>query len=133
MVLNDDSLQTIKTALEQDLGCDRINIKPIFATRLKLLHAMAAIEPPKLTGVIQADETNIQKSQKGHNLELVSYVKGLERVARYGRRPSKLGVMGAEFCDLFDIPNYVRPSNYSTILIPLPAKYTPHHRLRNTL
>jgi transposase-like protein len=169
MVLNDDSLETMKTVLEQDFGCDGINIKTIFAMRLKLIHAMAGIEPPKLTGVIQADETHIRESQKGHNLELFSYVKGIERTARYGRKPSKLGVMGAEFatiltlidsrgycvckvvslgratpdsaidlyekhcidaaflcsdansiyteaCDLLDIPHYVKPSNYNTVI-----------------
>lgn len=169
MVLNDDSLQTMQTVLENDFGCEGINVKTLFAMRLKLIHAMASIEPPKLTGVIQMDETHIRESQKGHNLELVSYVKDIERVARYGRHPSKLGVMGAEFatiltaidsrgfcvcqvvalgrattdhvivmyerhcidpayictdangiyedfCNLFDIPHYTRPSNYSTIL-----------------
>lgn len=169
MVLNDDSLETIKTVLEQDFGCESINIKTVFAMRMKLIHAMATIPPPELTGVIQMDETHIRESQKGHNLELVSYVKGIERVPRYGRRPSKLGIMGAEFatiltavdsrgycickvvalgratpdsvidlyenhcvdaaylcsdanhiyedaCNLLDVPHYVRPSNYSTVI-----------------
>lgn len=169
MTLNDDALQTMKTVLELDFGCEGINIKTLFAMRMKLIHAMAAVEPPTLTGVIQMDETHVRESQKGHNLELVSYVKGIERVARYGRRPSKLGVMGAEFatiltavdsrgycvckvvslgratpdavidvyekhcmdaaylcsdansiysdaCDLLDVPHYVRPSNYTTVL-----------------
>lgn len=169
MVLNDDSLETIRTVLIQDFGCAGINIKTVFAMRMKLIHAMAAIEPPKLTGVIQMDETHIRESQKGRNLELVSYVKGIERTARYGRKPSKLGAMGAEFatiltavdsrgycvckvvalgratpdsvidlyekycidaayvcsdansiyedaCALLDIPHYVRPSNYSTVI-----------------
>ncbi len=169
MILNDDALQTIKNVLELDFGCKGINIKTIFAMRMKLIHAMAAIEPPTLTGVIQMDESFVRESQKGHNTELVSYVKGIERVARYGRKPSKLGTMGAEFAtiltaidsrgycvckvvalgratpdavidlyekhcmdaaylcsdansiyndaaDLLDIPHYVRPSNYSTVL-----------------
>lgn len=88
MTLNDDSLLTMKAVLEQDLGCEGINEKTVFAMRLKLIHAMASIEPPKLTGVIQMDETFIRESQKGRNLELVSYVKGIERVPRYGRKPS---------------------------------------------
>ena len=169
MVLNDDALETIRTVLIHDFGCAGINIKTVFAMRMKLIHAMAAIGPPKLTGVIQMDETHIRESQKGRNLELVSYVKGIERTARYGRKPSKLGVMGAEFatiltavdsrgycvckvvalgratpdsvidlyekycidaayicsdansiyedaCGLLDIPHYVRPSNYSTVI-----------------
>ena len=169
MTLNDDSLADIKTVLEQDFGCAGINIKTVFAMRMKLIHAMASIEPPTLTGVIQMDESFVRESQKGHNLELISYVKGIERVARYGRKPSKLGTMGAEFatiltaidsrgycvckvvalgratpdavidlyekhcidaaylcsdangiyndaCDLLDVPHYVRPSNYNTVL-----------------
>lgn len=169
MVLNDDSLETIRTVLIQDFGCDGINLKTVFAMRMKLIHAMAAMPPPKLTGVIQLDESFVRESQKGHNRELVSYVKGIERVPRYGRKPSKLGTMGAEFatiltavdsrgycickvvslgranpdsvidlyekhcidaaylcsdanyiyedaCNLLDVPHYVRPSNYSTVI-----------------
>lgn len=100
MTLNDDSLETIKTVLAQDFGCEGINIKTIFAMRMKLVHAMASIEPPTLTGVIQMDESFVHESQKGHNLELTSYVKGIERVVRYGRKPSKLGTMGAEFATI---------------------------------
>lgn len=169
MTLNDDSLANIKTVLEQDYGCEGINIKTVFAMRMKLIHAMAAIEPPVLTGVIQMDESFVRESQKGHNLELVSYLKGVERKPRYGRKPSKYGTMGPEFatiltavdsrgycvckvvslgrastdaaidlyerycheaayicsdansiyddvCDLLDIPHYVKPSNYNTVI-----------------
>ena len=169
MTLNDDALLTMKTVLEQDFGCQGINVKTLFAMRIKLVHAMANIEPPKLTGVIQMDESFVRESQKGRNLELVSYVKGIEREPRYGRKPSKLGTMGAEFatiltaidsrgycvcqvvalgrttpdavidlyerhcidaaylcsdansiyedaCNLLDVPHYVRPSNYNTVL-----------------
>ena len=169
MTLNDDSLVDIQTVLEQDYGCEGINIKTVFAMRMKLIHAMAGMEPPKLTGVIQMDESFVRKSQKGHNLELVSYLKGVERHPRYGRKPSKYGTMGPEFatiltavdsrgycvcmvvalgratpdavidlyelhcidaaflcsdpnsiyndaCDLLDIPHYVKPSNYDTVI-----------------
>lgn len=169
MTLNDDSLETIKTVLTQDFACEGINIKTVFAMRMKLMHAMASMAPPTLTGVIQMDESFVRESQKGHNLELTSYVKGIERVARYGRKPSKLGTMGAEFatiltaidsrgycvckvvslgratpdavidlyekhcidaaylcsdangiyedaCNLLEIPHYIRPSNYNTVL-----------------
>lgn len=169
MTLNDDSLADIQTVLEQDYGCAGINIKTVFAMRMKLIHAMAAVEPPKLTGIIQMDESFVRESQKGHNLELVSYLKGVERYPRYGRKPSKYGTMGPEFatiltavdsrgycvckvvalgratpdsvidlyekhcydaaylcsdangiyddaCDLLDIPHYVKPSNYNTVI-----------------
>lgn len=97
MTLADESLQDIKTVLERDFGCDGINIKTVFSMRMKLIHAMAAVEPPELHGVVQMDESFLRESQKGNNRVLVSYVKGLERVPRYGYHPSKLGTMGAEF------------------------------------
>lgn len=100
MVLNDDSLKNIQTVLEQDFACKGINIKTLFAMRMKLIYAMAGIEPPKLIGVIQMDESFLRESQKGHNRELLSYVEGIERVARYGYHPSKLGTMGAEFATI---------------------------------
>lgn len=100
MVLNDNSLADIKSVLEQDFGCEGIDIKTVFAMRMKLIHAMAAVEPPKLIGVIQMDESFLRESQKGHNLELFSYVSGLERLPRYGYQPSKLGTMGAEFANI---------------------------------
>ncbi len=100
MTLDDDSLEDIQTVLEKDFGCAGINIKTIFHMRLKLLCAMAAIPQPTLTGVIQMDETFLRESQKGHNLELVSYIKGEERRPRYGRRPSKYGVTGPEFANI---------------------------------
>ena len=100
MTLNDDSLADIKTVLEQDYGCARINIKTVFSMRMKLIHAMAAVEPPMLTGVIQMDESFVRESQKGRNLELVSYIKGMERYPRYGRKPSKYGTMGPEFATI---------------------------------
>ena len=100
MVLGDASHTDIKTVLEQDLGCEGIDIKTVFAMRMKLIHAMAAIEPPKLIGVIQMDESFLRESQKGHNRELLSYVKDIERVPRYGYHPSKLGTMGAEFATI---------------------------------
>lgn len=122
----------------------------------------------KLSGIVQIDETFFRETQKGsRNLE--STVKGEIRKPRYGRRPSKYGVMGNEFanvvcmtdlkgytvskviglgkltietftelfddyldnpsficsdgnsvyknyCDLKNIPLYVRPSNYLDVI-----------------
>lgn len=96
MTLNDDSLEDMKTVLEQDYDCEGMNIKTLFTMRLKLIFAMATIEPPKLTGVIQIDETVFRESQKGSR-ELVSYLKGIKRIPRYGRRPSKYGSLSPEF------------------------------------
>lgn len=100
MTLDDDSLEDIQTVLERDYDCKGVNIKTIFHMRLKLLYAMAAIPQPRLTGVIQMDETFLRESQKGHNLELVSYIKDEKRRPRYGRDPSKYGTTGPEFATI---------------------------------
>lgn len=168
MTLNYASLEDMQVRLEQDFGCEGINLKTLFFMRMKLIYAMAAMEQPKLTGVIQADETVIRESQKGSR-ELVSYLKGVERKPRYGRRPSKLGSLSNEFatvltfvdsrgyctckvtslgwasvdnvidlyeeccydaaylcsdgnaiyskaCDLLNIPHYIRPAEYMTVI-----------------
>lgn len=124
---------------------------------------------PKLSGVIQIDETFIREAQKGSR-SLISYLgKEDEREPRYGRKPSKYGVMGSEFatvvtaidsngysvckvsclgklttdlfvtlfeehlqapsyicsdansvyedyCKIFNIAHYIKPSNYLTVL-----------------
>ena len=98
--LDDDSLEDTQTVLEKDYACEGIDIKTVFFMRLKLLYAMAAIPQPTLTGVIQMDETYLRESQKGHNPVLESYIKGEERKPRYGRHPSKYGVMGPEFANV---------------------------------
>ena len=108
MVLNDDSIEKIQTVLEQDFDCKGINIKTVFAMRMKLIYAMASVPPPKLSGVIQMDESFVRESQKGTR-ELVSYIKGEERKARYGRHPSKWGTMSPEFATILtaaDSQNY---------------------------
>lgn len=169
MTLNDYSLKTMKRVLEIDLDCGGINVKTLHAWRLKLIHAMASMPQPILHGVVQMDETHLRESQKAARGELVSYIKGEERLPRYGRQPSKYGVMGpefstvmtaidssgycvcyvaalgkaqtdhiidlfvphldcpaflcsdgngiyADFCDAYEIPHYIRPSNYNTVI-----------------
>lgn len=96
----DHSIDDMKTRLEKDFGCYGIDRKTLFYMRLKLMYAMTGITPPMLGGVIQMDETFIRESQKGHNLELVSPLKGYKRKARYGRQPSKLGIRGPEFATI---------------------------------
>ena len=166
--LTDSSIPRTVNVLEQDFGCDGIDPKTVWLWRMKLIHALASHPMPKLTGVIQVDETFIRESQKGSRA-LVSNVKGEERTARYGRIPSKLGVLGPEFAtvttaidttghcvckvsglgkltpeqfieqfeehlispsylcsdanntylyysQLFNIPHYVKPSNYLNVL-----------------
>ena len=169
MTINNYSVQAMLNVLTDDYGCAGINIKTVWLWRMKLIHALASMPQPVLTGVVQVDETFIRESQKGSK-ELVSYLsKDTKRKPRYGRKPSKYGVMGPEFatvvtaidnrgycvckvsslgkltkelfvdlfeqhldspayicsdandvyehyCNLFNIPHYQKPSNYTTIL-----------------
>ncbi len=169
MTINNYSVQSMVNVLEADYGCEGINSKTVWLWRLKLIHALASIPQPILTGVIQVDETFVRESQKGSR-KLISYLSKEEvRKPRYGRKPSKLGVMGPEFativtaidnrgycvckvsslgrltdelfvdlfekhfykptflcsdankvyenyCTLFQIPHYERPSNYLSVL-----------------
>ena len=96
MTLNDYSIEKTVNVLERDYGCEGIDPKTVWLWRLKLIHAMASVPMPKLSGVIQVDETFIRESQKGSR-HLNSYLKKEERKPRYGRMPSKLGNMGPEF------------------------------------
>ena len=100
MVLNDDSIGKMKVRLEKDFGCEGITNETLFHMRMKLIYSMAAVPPPKLSGVIQADESVLRESQKGSKRTLVSYIKGEERKARYGRQPSKYGPLSNDFATL---------------------------------
>lgn len=100
MTINSYSVQDMVTVLEQDYSCVGINYKTVWLWRMKLLHALASLPMPELTGIIQIDETFIREAQKGSR-ELVSTVNKTDmRTPRYGRRPSTLGVMGPEFATI---------------------------------
>lgn len=96
MTINDYSLHNMKNVLEKDFNCLGIDIKTIWTWRLKLMHALATLPMPQLTGVIQIDETFIRETQKGSRT-LISYVKGENREPRYGYSPSNYGTLGSEF------------------------------------
>ncbi len=98
-LLNNISIQSTVNILKKDYGCDEIDPKTVWLWRLKLMHAMASVPMPKLTGVIQVDETFVRESQKGSR-NLASTLKGEIRTPRYGLSPSKLGVMGPEFATI---------------------------------
>ncbi len=169
MTLSDDSIEKMKNRLISDFGCAGISTETLFYMRLKLIYAMAAMPLPKLSGVIQADETVLYESQKGSKTGLISYIKGEERKPRYGRCPSKYGTLSPAFatiltladeqnycicrfvtlgrataehatdlfeencyipafvctdgnsiysayCDAVDIPHYIKPSRYNSII-----------------
>lgn len=97
MTLNHYSLHKMVNLLEKDYGFEGINYKTIWLWRMKLVNAIGLMPMPQLSGIIQIDETFIRESQKGSR-SLESYIdKKTIRKPRYGRRPSKYGVMGSEF------------------------------------
>jgi len=97
MTINNYSLHSMINVLTKDFGCVGINYKTVWLWRIKLIHALASFQQPKLTGIVQIDETFIRESQKGSR-KLVSYLDKKDvRKPRYGRKPSKYGVMGSEF------------------------------------
>lgn len=98
--INNLSLKDTLNIMERDYKLkDKITEEGIYLIRMKLLHACAQMPMPVLSGVIQVDETSVRESQKGAK-ELVSYLPNEDRHARYGRRPSKYGVMGPEFATI---------------------------------
>jgi transposase-like protein len=100
MTLNEYSIDSMINVLEKDYGCEGINRKTVWLWRMKLIHALAAMPMPTLTGIIQVDETFVRECQKGSR-NLVSYLgKQDVRKPRYGYRPSKLGTMGPEFATI---------------------------------
>ena len=99
MTLNNIPMEHIQEVLVKDYGLTGLNYKTIFLWRHKIIHALAEMPMPKLSGIVQIDETFFRESQKGSR-NLVSTVKGEDRKARYGRRPSKYGVMGNEFANV---------------------------------
>jgi len=169
MTINQYSFAQMREVLQKDYKCFGINDKTLFLWRHKLIHSLASMPQPILTGIIQVDETFIRESQKGSK-QLVSLIgNDIVRKPRYGRQPSKYGVMGSEFatvttaidhrgycvckvscmgkltkemfvdqfdqnmttpsficsdandcydgyCKIKDIPHYVKPSNYLTVL-----------------
>lgn len=99
MTLNNYPLEHIQETLIKDYGMDDLNYKTVFLWRHKLINALSNMPMPNLSGIIQIDETFFRETQKGsRNLE--STVKGETRKPRYGRRPSKYGVMGNEFANV---------------------------------
>lgn len=90
-------LETMREILIKDYGATSINIKTVWLMRIKLAYAISKLPLPKLTGVIQLDETHVYESQKGKT-KLINFLsKDDPRLPRHGHRPSKYGPMGAEF------------------------------------
>lgn len=100
MTINSYPIQDMINVLESDYGCTGINYKTVWFWRLKLIHALAEMPMPKLTGVVQVDETFVRESQKGSRALTSTIGKNAYRKPRYGRQPSQYGVMGSEFANV---------------------------------
>lgn len=59
MTINSYSIHDMINVLTKDYGCEGINYKTVWLWRMKLIHTLAEMPMPKLTGVVQVDETFI--------------------------------------------------------------------------
>ena len=96
MTLNNLSLDTMTKILTDDFRLYGLDRRTVSTWRHKITHALAMMPMPKLSGVIQIDETFFRENQKGSK-NLVSFVPNTDRKPRYGRVSSELGSMGNEF------------------------------------
>ena len=100
MILNNIPLTTMRQVLIDDYNLLGLDYKTVSAWRHKLLHAMAKMEMPILTGVIQIDETYFREDQKGSRNLVSTIPEVVDRKPRKGRIPSIKGVMGNEFANV---------------------------------
>lgn len=99
--LENTSLVATQHRLEQDHNI-YLNTQTILAYRHKIQKAIALTYPmPKLSGVVQVDETYFREGQKGSR-NLINVIPTVidKREARLhtGSNPSNLGIFGPEFC-----------------------------------
>jgi len=104
MTINTVSLDKMIDTLEQDYDIKGISRNTVLLARHKLINAMALMPTPKLSGVIQVDETFFRENQKGTRTDLgkklINVIPNVieRRLPRKGYSPSRLGVMCAEYC-----------------------------------
>lgn len=99
-ILCHTKLLYIQKKLADDYGLAGIDYKTVSAIRHKLMHAMAEMPMPKLSGVIQIDETHFCEDQKGSRNLVNTINRKKEREPRYGHQPSKDGVMSNDFANV---------------------------------
>lgn len=99
MTINAIPVEDMLQILRQDYNENSLTYRTVFNWKHKIIHALAQMPMPTLSGIIQIDETYFRESQKGAR-ELQSTIKGETRKPRYGRRASKYGVMGNEFANV---------------------------------
>lgn len=71
MTLNNYSLHKMIDILEEEYGYKGINYKTVWHWRMKLIHALARLPMPMLTGVIQLGEIRIRDSNKGNKKMMI--------------------------------------------------------------
>lgn len=130
MTINTTSLDKMVDILEKDYQLEGINRKTVFLARHKLLCAMSAMPLPKLSGVVQIDETGFRENQKGTRTDTIDMTTGKKRelinvlpkkipkrLPRYGRMPSRLGFLGPEYaCAVCAVDNKGHAVSYITNL-----------------
>lgn len=101
MTINGYSISRMVNVLERDFGYVGIEDITVHLARHKILYAISLIPQPKLTGIIQIDETFFRESQKASR-KLENYIPSVAeyRKPRYGVQPSLLGTMGSEFTNV---------------------------------
>ena len=100
LMLNHISLKAIKKTLEEDFLIEGITERTILNWKLKIMTAAMHIEQPKLTGIVEVDETYLREGQKGKSHLIDPLNPTQEREARRKKRTSKFGVMGPEFSNV---------------------------------
>ena len=98
-MLSGYSLIKTQRVLADDFKCVKINTDTIWLMRMKVMAAISALPSPKLSGVVQFDDTFFRENQKSSGT-LVNPLPGdilEEREPRYGRQPSQLGIRSPEF------------------------------------
>ena len=97
-LIKGEGINSTVQALRVDYGCSHISVPTVWEMRMKLLYAIYNLPSPKLTGVIQMDDTFIRETQKNAT-ELINPLPATANVERRPRRrttPSLLGSLGPE-------------------------------------
>lgn len=95
-MMNGISIEKTRQILEDDYCCSEISVKTVRRMRLKVMYAISHLPAPKLSGVVQFDDTFFRESQKGSRNLVSPFPADFQfvREPRHGRVPSMLGVKG---------------------------------------
>lgn len=99
LILKHSTIQSITNELVENDELRDLDYKTVYIWYHKILHAIAQIPMPKLTGVIQIDETYFRESQKGSR-NLKSYIKGETRWSTFDKPKASYGITGNEFSNV---------------------------------